>query len=154
VNLNATITSGGMDSAAYLVAAKFSPQKTAAKINEISVTTAALLLASGMPRSLPARARRSSALRSRLTRSNSSNRPARGHPETFRYLQCRSTALKEQPKQSSSRSAISSTDNTFALAAASSRANHLGGWPARFPVNTVSPGPVATPLCSARTAPP
>jgi hypothetical protein len=57
VNLNATITSGGIDSAAYLVAAKFSPQKTAAKINEISVTTAALLLASVMPGSLPARAR-------------------------------------------------------------------------------------------------
>ena len=57
MNLNATITSGGMDSAAYLVAAKFSPQKTAAKINEISVNTAALLLASVIPRSLPARAR-------------------------------------------------------------------------------------------------
>jgi hypothetical protein len=61
VNLNATITSGGMDSAEYLVAAKFSPQKTAAKINEISVKTAALLLASVMPRSLTARARRSPA---------------------------------------------------------------------------------------------
>jgi hypothetical protein len=39
------------------VAAKFSPQKTAAKINEISVNTAALLLASVIPQSLPARAR-------------------------------------------------------------------------------------------------
>ena len=57
MNLNATITSGGMDSAAYLVAAKFSPQKTAAKINEISVNTAARLLVSVIPRSLPARAR-------------------------------------------------------------------------------------------------
>ena len=43
MNLNATITKGGMESAAYLVAAKFSPQKTAAKINEISVNTAARL---------------------------------------------------------------------------------------------------------------
>jgi hypothetical protein len=59
VNLNATITSGGMDSAAYLVAAKFSPHKTAAKINDISVNTVVLLLDSVMPRSLPARARRS-----------------------------------------------------------------------------------------------
>ena len=57
MNLNATITSGGMDSAAYLVAAKFSPQKTAAQINEISVNTAARLLVSVIPRSLPARAR-------------------------------------------------------------------------------------------------
>ena len=42
MNLNATITSGGMDSAAYLVAAKFSPQNTAAKIKETSVSTTAL----------------------------------------------------------------------------------------------------------------
>ena len=34
MNLNATLTSGGMDSAAFLVAAKFSPQKTAAKIRK------------------------------------------------------------------------------------------------------------------------
>ena len=57
MNLNATITSGGMDSAAYLVAAKFNPQKTAAKIQEISVNSAARLLVSVMPRSLTARAR-------------------------------------------------------------------------------------------------
>jgi hypothetical protein len=130
VNLNATITSGGMDSAAYLVAAKFSPQKTAAKINEISVNTAALLLASVMPRSLTARARRSPALRSLLTRSSSSNRPASGPFETFGHLQCCSTARGEHPKESSSQSAISSTDNTFALAA-SSRASLLGGLSAR-----------------------
>jgi hypothetical protein len=154
VNLNATITSGGMDSAAYLVAAKFSPQKTAAKINEISVNTAVLLLTSVMPWSLPARARWSPALGSLLTPLQLFKQARQGHPETFSYLQSRPTARESSLKKSPSRSAISSTDNTFALAAASSRANHLGGWPARCPVNTVSPGPVATPLCSARTAPP
>jgi hypothetical protein len=38
----ATSRSGGMNSAAYLVAAKFKPQKTAARIREISVSNAAL----------------------------------------------------------------------------------------------------------------
>jgi hypothetical protein len=61
VNLNATMTSGGMDSAAYLVAAKFSPQKTAARINEISVSAAALSLRSVMALESTARARRSPA---------------------------------------------------------------------------------------------
>src|SRR5215210_2284914 len=132
VNLNATITSCGTDSAAYLVAAKFSPQKTAAKINEISVNTAALLLASVMPRSLPARARRSPALRSLLTRSNSSNRPARVIPRPLAIFSPVLLPGESSLKKSPSRSAISSTDNTFALAA-SSRASLLGGLSARCP---------------------
>ncbi len=43
-NRKATSSSGGMDRAANLVAAKFSPQKTAARIREISVSNTALSL--------------------------------------------------------------------------------------------------------------
>ena len=41
---SATIGSGGRKSAAYLVAAKLPPQKRAARISEISVSVACLLI--------------------------------------------------------------------------------------------------------------
>src|SRR3712207_1266393 len=56
-----TIKSGGTNSAAYLVAAKLSPKKTAARISEISVISAALLLLSVMAPKSTAEAQRSPA---------------------------------------------------------------------------------------------
>ena len=55
----ATSRSGGMNSAAYLVAAKFKPQKTAARIREISVRIAALSFCSPLTSaaSLPSHSR-------------------------------------------------------------------------------------------------
>jgi hypothetical protein len=56
-----TIKSGGTNPAAYLVAAKLSPKKTAARISEISVISAALLLLSVMAPKSTAEAQRSPA---------------------------------------------------------------------------------------------
>jgi hypothetical protein len=56
-----TIKSGGTNPAAYLVAAKLSPKKTAARISEISVVTVALLLPSVMAPKSTVEARRSPA---------------------------------------------------------------------------------------------
>jgi hypothetical protein len=57
-NLRAMNTSGGITSTAYLVAAKFSPQKTAARISETSATTVVLFLLPAIAPESTARARR------------------------------------------------------------------------------------------------